>query len=213
LAESKNTSNGNARDIDIVMMARMVEGKGHMLLKDALIRLGDGGRKDLNVHVCGSGPIELEVKRAFAKVEGQRLNFYFEQEPFQILRRTRIYVSLQDVENYPSQSLLEAMACGCAIVATDVGMTRQLLDESCAVLVPRDPIALAKALDYLLSNYSVRDSLGSRAKEVVTSTQTIERFSTYFLRDISRSKESVVGTAEKTGKRGIDGPSKMDPYV
>jgi glycosyltransferase involved in cell wall biosynthesis len=95
-----------------------------------------------------------------------------------------VYVSLQDTENYPSQSLLEAMACGCAVVATDVGLTRHLLDESCALLVPRDPVALADALAYLLEKEPMRGSLGRNAQRIATSTHTIERFAAYFVDDV-----------------------------
>jgi glycosyltransferase involved in cell wall biosynthesis len=174
----------SCRDIDIVMIARMIPLKGHDLLKDSLLELERQNRLRIVVHVCGSGPIEAEVRRSFEAIEGQQVHIHYEEDPFAILARSKVFVSLQDLENYPSQSLLEAMICECAVVATDVGLTRQLLDESCSILVARNPVALASALRKLLDSKALRDSLGANAAKKVASTQTIERFAEYFLVDL-----------------------------
>ena len=180
------------RDIDIALISRMIPGKGHRLLRDALLAVERAGRSGLVVHVCGAGPLEQEIRREFQAIEQQHVKIYFEDEPFAVMLRTKVYVSLQDVENYPSQSLLEAMTCGCAIVATDVGLTRQLLDETCAVLVPRDGLALATAVQRLLDGESLRAELGKNAKEVVASKHSIDRFAAYFIAGIF-GRESCTG--------------------
>lgn len=174
----------HVRDIDIALISRFTRGKGHFLLKDALIELARAGRTGLIVHICGSGPLEAEIRAAFESVPQQQLEIHFEPEPFRILRRAKVYVSLQDLENYPSQSLLEAMLSECAVVATDVGLTRQLLDESCARLVPREPAALAAALVGLLDHPEQRAMLGHEAAKRVLATHTVERFSDYFLAEV-----------------------------
>lgn len=170
-----------SRDIDIAMIARMIPLKGHELFKNALVELGNQNRTGIVVHVCGSGPNEAEIRDSFEAVKGQRINIHYEENPFDILARSKVFVSLQDLENYPSQSLLEAMICKCAIIATDVGSTRQLLDESCAVLIPPDPAVLASALQKLLDSRKLRDTLGSSAARKVAETQTIDKFAEYFL--------------------------------
>lgn len=177
----KAAKSGSRRDIDISMIARMTPLKGHELLRNSLVELEKRNRSGLVVHVCGTGPIEAEIRRSFETVKGQQIHIHFELNPFDILARSKVFVSLQNIENYPSQSLLEAMACKCAIVATDVGSTRQLLDESCAILIPPNPAALASALQKLLDGRALRDSLGRNAAKRVASTQTIERFAEYFL--------------------------------
>ena len=175
---------GIARDIDVSLISRMVSRKGHMLLKEALVMLADAGLRGIVVHVCGSGPLEAQLRKEFAAIEGQQVHVHFEKDPFGILARSKVSLSLQDIENYPSQSLLEAMTCECAIVATDVGLTRLLLDETCAILIPADPAALAKALRRLLENETLRVELGRKAREVVTTKHTIERFAQYLATDL-----------------------------
>lgn len=62
--------------------------------------------------------------------------------------------------------LLEAAACGKAMVATDVPGCRELvIDGETGILVPpRDPAALARALATLLGNPELRRTLGTNAR-------------------------------------------------
>jgi len=155
------------RDIDVVMMARFSPEKGYSLLMEALPKIP----MDLVVHLCGFGPVP--PKSARAKV-------YECREPIKVLSRSKIFLSIQQTENYPSQALLEAMACGCAIIATDVGETRRLLDESCAVLIPSSPVSLADAIRGLASDADRCRDLGAAARKRVFEDHTLERFAAYF---------------------------------
>jgi glycosyltransferase involved in cell wall biosynthesis len=188
--ESRVPQAAVARDIDVSLIARMIDCKGHGLLRKALGELTSSNCSGLVVHVCGSGPLESEIRRDFAAITGHRVHIQYEQDPFRILLKSKVFVSLQDVDNYPSQSLLEAMACGCAIIATDVGLTRQLLGEDCAILIRPEPTALAEALRQVLTNPTLRCTLGANARRVVTTQHTIERFADYFNRE-------VIGTASR----------------
>ena len=60
--------------------------------------------------------------------------------------------------------LLESAACGLAIIATDVGGTREIFpaDSQAAILVPPDdPDAIAKAVLQLLGDEQRRTALGA----------------------------------------------------
>jgi len=155
------------RDIDVVMMARFSPEKGYSLLLEALPRMPS----NLLVHLCGFGPNPPLTSRA---------EVYESSQPIEVLSRTKIFLSIQQTENYPSQSLLEAMACGCAIVATDVGETRRLLDESCAVLIPPSSDHLVEAIMRLINDPGRRQRLGLAARKRIFHEHTLERFSEYF---------------------------------
>ena len=61
-----------------------------------------------------------------------------------------------------STVVLEAMCCGAAVVATDVGGIREQLDEETGVIVPpRDCAALAHAICTLLADPRRRRRLGA----------------------------------------------------
>lgn len=74
-----------------------------------------------------------------------------------------------------SNALLEAMASGLGIVATDVGGNREALDQgACGLLVPaRDPVALAAAVSRLLNDEDERTALGRRARDSVRARYTV----------------------------------------
>jgi glycosyltransferase involved in cell wall biosynthesis len=91
---------------------------------------------------------------------------------------------LQRVNNYPSQSILEAIACGAAIIATDVGETRNFLDDDCAILINLDVDELILAIKKLLSDEELRLSLAENARKKVLGNHSIERYSNYFCEDI-----------------------------
>lgn len=158
------------RDIDVVLLGRFAHGKGHELLERISDQLAG-----LSIHVCGSGPVKPNIPAAL---------IYESQHSFNLLSRAKISLSLQKFDNYPSQVVLESMASSCAIIATDTGETRKLLDGTCAILIPYDHEALIEAIKYLLSNPDRCTLLGKSAKEKVLSEHTIERYSRYFINQV-----------------------------
>jgi glycosyltransferase involved in cell wall biosynthesis len=61
-------------------------------------------------------------------------------------------------------ALLEAMACGCAIVATSVGGIVEMVGDAAVVVPPQRPRELRAALESLLADPRRRAELGRRAR-------------------------------------------------
>lgn len=75
-----------------------------------------------------------------------------------------------------STVVLEAMCCGAAVVATDVGGIREQLDESTGIIVPpRNPAALALAVNGLLADPGRRHHLGQAAQQKVRAQFSIRK--------------------------------------
>jgi len=75
-----------------------------------------------------------------------------------------------------SLTILEAMAAGLPVIATRVGGTPEIVDESCGRLVPsRDPDALAGTLAALAANAPLRQALGREARARVEQHFTLDR--------------------------------------
>ncbi len=63
-------------------------------------------------------------------------------------------------------ALLEAMASGKPVVATSVGGIPELVSEDVGILIePRNPVALAEAMDLILENKDLREKMGEKARE------------------------------------------------
>jgi glycosyltransferase involved in cell wall biosynthesis len=158
------------RDIDIVCIGRLVEGKGHELIEKISNHF-----ENLNVHICGSGPLKLNIAN---------VSMYRSNDPFSVLARSKISLSLQKYNNYPSQVVLESMASGCAIIATDTGETRKFLDESCAILIPYDHTALLNAINLLLNDPYKCRMLGQAARRMVINNHNIKKYADYFIQSV-----------------------------
>jgi len=91
-------------------------------------------------------------------------------------------------------SVLEACAAGCAVVATDVGGTNEIvLDGSTGFLVkPGDRQALTDRVNLLLENKSMRDTLGKNAKAYVMDNFSWDQIMEQWMAEISYLERSVV---------------------
>jgi glycosyltransferase involved in cell wall biosynthesis len=92
-------------------------------------------------------------------------------------------------EGFP-YSLVEAMTCGRACVATDVGGVSEAIDETGFVVPPRNPEALAEACLRLLRDDELRHRLGAAARvrslEYFTVDRAIETFDEIYERLATR---------------------------
>jgi glycosyltransferase involved in cell wall biosynthesis len=82
-------------------------------------------------------------------------------------------VALTSVSEAFPYSVLEAMSCGKAVVATDVGGVREALESNGTLVPPRDPEALASEVRRFLDDPVLRAEFGKRARATV-----IEKFRT-----------------------------------
>ena len=57
-------------------------------------------------------------------------------KPHEILPRANVLCATNLINNYPSQTIAEAAACGCFLIATEVGETYRILDDSYSVGIP-----------------------------------------------------------------------------
>ena len=93
-------------------------------------------------------------------------------------------------------SLIEAAACGRAIVTTNTPGCREIVkDKNNGILVePRDPVQLADAIEKLLRNADMRQKMGINGRTLVESMFTEERVIAETF-DVYRE---LIGVSEKT---------------
>lgn len=104
------------------------------------------------------------------------------------LSRSQILVLPSRDEGQP-MAILEAMARGLCVIASDVGGIPELLSDDCGILVrPDDEEELASALGGMISNLDARRSLGRAAFNRITETFDVDvvsrRFDTLYTKII-----------------------------
>jgi glycosyltransferase involved in cell wall biosynthesis len=91
------------------------------------------------------------------------------------LKKAHIYVLPSTYEETWSLTTNEAMASGCAVIASDVAGPRAQIHEGMGVLVPpRDAKALREALDWLTRDHETREAMGKLAREHVLADHTLD---------------------------------------
>lgn len=118
-------------------------------------------------HVVGDGALRPRLaEQARALGLGERIVFAGRVDPVgDYLGRLAVGVICSDSEGF-SNSVLEYMLRGCAVVATDVGGNREAVrDGDTGLLVrPGDAAALAAAIGRLLDDPAARRALARRAR-------------------------------------------------
>lgn len=146
----------------IVSVANLRAPKGHAVLLGAMRILRDAGNP-VTTMLVGDGPLRVPIRQS---ADEYNLDCRFVgnvQDPRPYVRAARVYVQASEAEG-ASNALMEAMAAGSAIVATDVGGTRELLANCGWLIPPRDSAALATAISELLKSPQLRIELGQKAR-------------------------------------------------
>ncbi|MCG0275463.1 MAG: glycosyltransferase family 4 protein [Thermosediminibacteraceae bacterium] len=173
------------RDIDkyqkktfsFLNIARLIPDKGVDIFLKACALLLDKLSSDgfeVVFRIAGSGPMEKELK-AFARELGLRDKVFFLgfcPDIYRIMSNSDVLVLSSRSEGL-SLSLLEAMAMGKPVIATDVGGNPEIVKHGITgILVPpADPNALADAMEYLIKNPGAAQKMAMTARQMV-----MERF-------------------------------------
>lgn len=152
----------------IIQVSRMEALKGQLLHLEALSLM-----KDLPGWVCwqvggAQRPEEVqylaELKRAAARLGiAERVRFLNERSDVaRLLAAADIYCQPNTAPDSFGISFIEALYAQLPIVTTNIGGAREIVDDSCGVLVPQgDAPALATALRHLIQERALRLSLGT----------------------------------------------------
>ncbi len=164
---------GPQQPIHLISVCRLIERKGVGDLIEALplIKEALGGVK---LTVVGEGDLEAELKEQAGRLglagEIDWLGFVEHDRLPELYQQADIFVLPSHYEGM-SNSLLEAMAAGLAVVVTDTGGTRELFRENGMIVAPGQPKSIADAIIKL-----GRDSRGLLVS-AARSRETAETFS------------------------------------
>lgn len=166
----------------IVYAGRLEVEKNPLLFVDAVALCADHLRRnEWKCFLKGGGKLEKQVASRVAELAvGDLIELGSVPDLSPLLAESKIFVSLQQTENYPSQVVLEAMAAENAIIATDVGETRRMVDEDVGLLfAEQTPEQLAGAIVQMTQNPEGLRALGRNARERAVGGYNVETFAAY----------------------------------
>ncbi|MBS1113636.1 MAG: glycosyltransferase [Nitrospirae bacterium] len=181
----------------IGIVGRLVHQKGHKYLLEAMVRIKARFPGSMLL-IVGDGPLKGELT-AYARDRGLGKDVIFAGSRMDIPD----LLSAMDIFVFPSfreglgNALLEAMAAGKPIIATDVAPMREIINsEEVGILVPpKDSNALASAIEVLMSDRVRAEALGGAARRRALSffdiKNTIDNYTGLF-EDIMRRKGMAV---------------------
>lgn len=193
--------------VELITVANLVENKGVHFLLRALGRLR---APEVRLRVVGDGPAQPAL-RALAEQLGLQHQTEFlglRNDVHELLATSDICVQPALAEAF-GLTIAEAMACGCALVASRVGGIPELvLHEQTGLLVePGDEGGLAAAIDRLLRDPALRLRLGAlsrqRACEHFDLSRTVRRHVDWCEEaagDVSQTATRLVASLQPTGE-------------
>lgn len=163
--------------------ARLEENKNPMLLMKAVCLCQQHIRRNgYRVIVLGKGQYETEMKSYILQ---NQLSDFVEMAGYErtskYLPSAEVFFSLQKYENYPSQSLAEAVACGCYSIITDVGDSRKCAKEEFAAFVEGNAQSVAQAIiRYFEMSAAEKRNVVTFARQFALQNYSIEQSKEYY---------------------------------
>jgi GalNAc-alpha-(1->4)-GalNAc-alpha-(1->3)-diNAcBac-PP-undecaprenol alpha-1,4-N-acetyl-D-galactosaminyltransferase len=162
---------GQAGSGQPIMLAvgRLDRQKGHDLLLQAFAAT-DAARSGWRLVILGEGPERPNLERLASELGIQDAVSMpgVVREPAEWLYEAQLFVLPSRYEGFPN-ALLEAMACGCAVIAADCpsGPAEIVRDGENGLLIPVEDVhALGTAMLRLMGDEGLRRRLGTQALQV-----------------------------------------------
>ena len=191
---------GGAGPTRLFCPANLIPVKGHKYLLQALAILHDRG-VDCRLELAGEGESNGELLALAHRLPcADRVAFLGQLPHEAIIERYRtkrvdiVVLSSVDLGNNVHEgipvALMEAMAYGIPVVSTSTGGIPELLEGGAGVIVPpRDPVALAGAIERLILDPALRRRYSERGRRRVEEEFSVESCMARLLDRIARANK------------------------
>jgi glycosyltransferase involved in cell wall biosynthesis len=158
------------------MVGHFVRGKDQALLIDAFAAVAATAGVDAVLVLAGDGPTRAAVERhAASSAVAGRVRFPGFVAAADVLGALDVAVLASQREGLPL-SVVEAMAAGLPVVASDVGAVREAVadGETGIVVPPGDRAALSSAIRRLATDAALRSSMGAAGRAAYERSFTVD---------------------------------------
>jgi glycosyltransferase involved in cell wall biosynthesis len=165
---------------NIVLLSRFTEGKGIIEFIDSIETFDEllisYNIKNVEIHICGSGELKSVIFEKVNKIilKSIKLNIYYNKKPEILLSKSKIFISLQERSNYPSKSLIEAMAAGCVPIIRNSGDSFKMIDKKLGIFINEN--FDDNELSHAMLNILKMESKEFEKKSYEIRNQTIKKF-------------------------------------
>ena len=149
----------------ILNVGRLDRGKNHALLIKAYARL----ESDLKLVILGEGGLQAELLSLISLLNLQEkvILLGFDKNPYKYMSKCKFFACASNYEGF-SNALIEALACGCAVVCTEhkSGARELFGDNEYGLLVPlNDEDALFEGLKTMCEDKHLRQEYEKKASK------------------------------------------------
>lgn len=178
--------------IRLISVGRLIERKGYTYLIEALkgienvqlILIGDGDRKEQLQILAKENEVDVKF---LGRIEHENLPGF--------LRKSDLFI-LPSLNEGMSNAILEAMACGLPIIATDTGGSKELVQGNGCIVPTGDVEALRKAVIKYTENADLIKAEGDKSRLLAEGMSWKKAANCYY----AKYKNTAKGFKEKNEK-------------
>lgn len=179
------TARSEGDELSLIFARRLIPYRGTRLFCEAVSEVLDR-HPELRVTIAGEGPDEQWMRDRLGQYNQVRFCVYAPEDSLRIHARHDIAVIPTLGSEGTSLSLLEAMAAGCAVIATQIGgMTNIVLDRYNGLLIPPEREAVCAAIEELVCDDALRRRLAEKARETVETSFSRKRWANQWIQMIT----------------------------
>lgn len=162
------------REKKVVFAHRFMPRKNGVLFAHAA-RLFCERNPEWRVDILGQGEDEDQIREIVAPMSSKIRVDYTNDLPT-VLQSSQIFVSLISPDNYPSQSVFEAMANGNALLVSNTGDSADLLIDGNGAVVNLDINEVVKALELLIESPGRLLEMGEKSRAIMQTRYSADRY-------------------------------------
>jgi glycosyltransferase involved in cell wall biosynthesis len=156
----------------IVSTSRLISRKGLNYLIEAFAQFANG-KEDVVLEMYNDGELRGELEKLTGKLGvSDKVKFFGDvgnEQVKKVLGRCHVFV-LPSLNEGMSNSLLEALASALAVIVTDVGGTRELVDDDNGFVIRKKSSKdILKALEIMYSDRDMVERMGESSRKRVES--------------------------------------------
>jgi glycosyltransferase involved in cell wall biosynthesis len=162
----------------IVSSGRITKQKGYGLLIEAINKLDDSIKNQVEVRIIGEGRNKVEFENQVKSLNLEQLIHFngFVDRPTELMKDADLFVLLSEREGI-SNSILEAMTLGIPVLSTDTGGIKEIIKNGkTGYLVERDVMAIVTKITTLIETKRTNQQVGKAALQMLQQNFAINVF-------------------------------------